>query len=47
MIEHRYKGNNEWVDANLGAWLEFMAGNQAPHNRLHEQDAETAGETTT
>lgn len=35
----RYKGNNEWVDANLGAWLEFMNGNHEPLERLHAQDA--------
>lgn len=40
--EHRYKGNNEWVDANLGAWLEFMNGNHAPLERLHAQNAAAA-----
>lgn len=37
--EHRYKGNNEWVDANLGCWLEYMNGNHEPLERLHAEDA--------
>jgi len=41
-LRYKYKGNNEWVDANLGAWLEFMNGNHEPLERLHAQDAAAA-----
>lgn len=40
--EHRYKGNNEWVDTNLGCWLEYMNGNHEPLERLHAEDAAAA-----
>jgi len=27
-IEHRYKGNNAWVDSALSTWLSFMEDNE-------------------
>lgn len=34
------------MDANLGAWLEFMDGNHEPLERLHAQDAAAAANAT-
>jgi len=33
-LRHKYKGNNQWVDAALSTWLDFM--------ERHEQDSDPA-----